>query len=79
MFWVDVDTGGTMTDTLICGGDKPLLVKVESTPHDVTESFIKSLEMASEMLEFEDLSSFLERVSFIRWTSTLTSNVLAEL
>ena len=78
MFWVDVDTGGTMTDTLICGGDKPLLVKVESTPHDVTESFIKSLEMASEMLEFEDLSSFLERVSFIRWTSTLTSNVLAE-
>ncbi len=78
MFWVDIDTGGTMTDTLVCGGEKPLLIKVESTPHDITGSFVKSLEMASDLLDFKTLSDFLEHVDFIRWSSTITSNVLAE-
>ena len=36
MYCVDIDTGGTMTDTLVSGGESPLLIKVESTPHDIT-------------------------------------------
>jgi len=78
MYCVDVDTGGTMTDTLISGGAEPLLIKVESTPHDVTVSFMQSLTRAAEALGHRDLEAFLDEVRLIRWSSTLTSNVLAE-
>ena len=78
MYSVDIDTGGTMTDTLVTGGGTPVLIKVESTPHDVTVSFLQSLEAAAKVLEFADLTSFLDHVQLIRWCSTLTSNVLAQ-
>jgi len=78
MYCVDVDTGGTMTDTLVSGGPEPLLIKVESTPHDVTVSFLQSLERAAALLGFSDLGRFLDEVRLVRWTSTITSNVLAE-
>ncbi|MBK8960526.1 MAG: hydantoinase/oxoprolinase family protein [Proteobacteria bacterium] len=78
MLCIDVDTGGTMTDTLVSGGAAPLLIKVESTPHDVTVSFMQSLEAAAAAAGFRDLGSFLDEVRLIRWTSTLTSNVLAQ-
>jgi N-methylhydantoinase A/oxoprolinase/acetone carboxylase beta subunit len=78
MYCVDVDTGGTMTDTLVSGDAAPLLIKVESTPHDVTVSFMESLETAASRLGFPGLTEFLDEVRLIRWTSTLTSNVLAE-
>ena len=78
MLCIDVDTGGTMTDTLVSGGAAPLLIKVESTPHDVTVSFMQSLEAAAAAAGFRDLTSFLDEVRLIRWTSTLTSNVLAQ-
>ncbi|MEQ8661945.1 MAG: hydantoinase/oxoprolinase family protein, partial [Gammaproteobacteria bacterium] len=78
MYCVDVDTGGTMTDTLVSGGAAPLLIKVESTPHDVTVSFLASLERAAALLGHASLVSFLDEVRLVRWTSTITSNVLAE-
>ncbi|MEQ8233740.1 MAG: hydantoinase/oxoprolinase family protein [Gammaproteobacteria bacterium] len=78
MYCVDVDTGGTMTDTLVSGGAEPLLIKVESTPHDVTVSFLASLERAAALLGHANLAAFLDEVRLIRWTSTITSNVLAE-
>lgn len=67
-----------MTDTLVSGGDLPLLIKVESTPHDITLSFRQSLEAAAAQSGFESLQEFLRQVRLIRWSSTLTSNVLAE-
>ena len=77
MYFVDIDTGGTMTDTLVSGGDQPLVIKVESTPHDITVSFMQSLESAA-ALGSKSLQEFLDEVRLIRWSSTLTSNVLAE-
>jgi len=78
LYLVDIDTGGTMTDTLVSGEGEPRLIKVESTPHDITVSFMQSLESAAELLGFTELGAFLEQVRLIRWSSTLTSNVLAE-
>ncbi|MGE3774568.1 MAG: hydantoinase/oxoprolinase family protein, partial [Gammaproteobacteria bacterium] len=78
MFSVDIDTGGTMTDTLVSGGPQPLLIKVESTPHDVTVSFLQSLEAAAAATGHDGLTAFLEHVDLIRWSSTITSNVLAQ-
>ncbi len=78
MYNVDIDTGGTMTDTLVTGGPQPLVIKVESTPHDVTVSFLQSLEAAASAAGIPDLGAFLEQVSLVRWSSTITSNVLAQ-
>ena len=60
MYCVDIDTGGTMTDTLVSGGVEPVLIKVESTPHDVTVSFMQSLERAASALGKADLRQFLD-------------------
>ncbi len=78
MFSVDIDTGGTMTDTMVSGGGEPLLIKMESTPHDMTVSFMQSLEAAASALDFKSLGDFLDEVQLIRWSSTITSNVLAQ-
>ena len=78
MYNVDVDTGGTMTDGLISGNGTVLALKVETTPHDVTIAFLDILDAAREKLSFADLRSFLDEVEVIRWSSTITSNVLAQ-
>jgi acetophenone carboxylase len=83
VFTIDIDTGGTMTDGLVNGstGDGPpqvLSLKVETTPHDVTIAFVDVLESARAELGFADLRSFLSQVEVIRWSSTITSNVLAQ-
>lgn len=83
MFTIDIDTGGTMTDGLVSGSgaDGPprvVSLKVETTPHDVTIAFVDVLEAARAELGFPDLRSFLSEVEVIRWSSTITSNVLAQ-
>ena len=83
MFTIDIDTGGTMTDGLVSGSgaDGPpqvISLKVETTPHDVTIAFLDVLEAARAELGFADLRSFLSQVEVIRWSSTITSNVLAQ-
>ena len=77
MFNVDIDTGGTMTDGLVSGA-QTFSVKVETTPHDLTISFLGVLEAASERLRYGSLREFLDQVDLIRWSSTITSNVLAQ-
>lgn len=78
MFNVDIDTGGTMTDGLVSGNGQVLSLKVETTPHDVTIAFVDILEAARDQLDFADLRSLLAQVEVIRWSSTITSNVLAQ-
>ena len=78
MYNVDVDTGGTMTDGLVSGNREVLALKVETTPHDVTIAFVDVLQAAREALGFADLRSLLAQVEVIRWSSTITSNVLAQ-
>lgn len=78
-YTVDVDTGGTMTDGLIAGEGQLLTVKVDTTPHDLTVSFCEVLREAARRLGFgADLRAFLDEVALIRWSSTITSNVLGE-
>lgn len=78
MYTIDIDTGGTMTDGLVSGDGTVLALKIETTPHDVTVSFLDVLRAAQEALDFDDLRSLLDEVAVIRWSSTITSNVLAE-
>lgn len=78
MYKVDIDTGGTMTDALVSGEGRVASLKVETTPHDLTIAFVDILEAAAEEFGFDSLRSFLDEVEVIRWSSTITSNVLAQ-
>ena len=84
MLNIDIDTGGTMTDGLV-SGDAPasgfrgvFSVKVETTPHDVTLSFLEILEAVRGRIGAASLRDLLDQVALIRWSSTITSNVLAQ-
>ncbi|GAA1279701.1 hydantoinase/oxoprolinase family protein [Pseudonocardia aurantiaca] len=74
----DIDTGGTMTDGLVSGDGMVFSVKVETTPHDVTIAFMNVLEAARERVGAATLRDLLDEVALIRWSSTITSNVLAQ-
>jgi N-methylhydantoinase A/oxoprolinase/acetone carboxylase beta subunit len=79
MYTVDIDTGGTMTDGLVWDGTSLVSIKVDTTPHDLTVSFREVLAEAARSLGFgDDLRAFLDQVALVRWTSTITSNTLAE-
>jgi N-methylhydantoinase A/oxoprolinase/acetone carboxylase beta subunit len=78
MYNVDIDTGGTMTDGLVSGDGSVIALKVETTPHDVTVAFTGILDAARARHGFGDLRSFLGQVEVIRWSSTITSNALAQ-
>ena len=54
-------------------------MKVDTTPHDLTVCLFDCLKQAAEKLGFADAAAFLENVDLIRWSTTITSNVLAEL
>ncbi len=79
MWTADIDVGGTLTDGLFTSGDKVVCVKVDTTPHDLTVCLVDCLNQAAEHSGFSDAVAFLENVDLIRWSTTITSNVLAEL
>jgi acetophenone carboxylase len=79
MWTADIDVGGTLTDGLFTSGDNIVSVKVDTTPHDLTVCLFDCLSQAASKLDFPDSNSFLENVELIRWSTTITSNVLAEL
>mgnify|MGYP006424791297 FL=1 len=77
-FTVDIDTGGTFTDGLFTNGADIKRVKVDSTPHDLTVSWLKCMEGGAEKCGFSNLPDFLEEVDIVRWSNTVASNVIAE-
>jgi len=78
MYTVDIDVGGTLTDGLFSDGHTALAVKVDTTPHDLTICFKECLTEGAHQFGIKNLSTFLDQVHLIRWSTTITSNVLAE-
>ena len=79
MWTVDIDVGGTLTDGLFTSGENVFSVKVDTTPHDLTLCLVDCLTQAATKLGVDDAVRFLDEVDLIRWSTTITSNVLAEL
>ena len=79
MYSIDVDVGGTLTDGIFNDGKRMVCAKVDSTPHDLTVCLFDCLTQGATQLGFSGLASFLEQVELLRWSTTITSNVLAEL
>jgi len=79
MYSVDIDVGGTLTDGLFSDGTRTASAKVDTTAHDLTLCLFDCLTQGATQLGFADLEIFLEQVDLLRWSTTITSNVLAEL
>jgi N-methylhydantoinase A len=75
---VDIDVGGTLTDGIFTKDSDLFCVKVDTTPHDLTVCLFDCLTQGAIQLGFADVDAFLECVDLIRWSTTITSNVLAE-
>lgn len=78
MYSIDIDVGGTLTDGIFSDGSRLVCAKVDSTAHDLTVCLFDCLTSGATQLGFSDLASFLEQVELLRWSTTITSNVLAE-
>src|ERR1700747_2296666 len=79
MWIVDIDVGGTLTDGIFTSGEQVFSAKVDTTPHDLTVCLFDCLAQGAAKLGFADPPAYLEHVNLIRWSTTITSNVLAEL
>ncbi len=79
MWIVDIDVGGTLTDGIFTSGEQVFSAKVDTTPHDLTVCLFDCLAQGAAKLGFADTPAFLEHIDLIRWSTTITSNVLAEL
>jgi N-methylhydantoinase A/oxoprolinase/acetone carboxylase beta subunit len=75
---IDIDVGGTLTDGIFIKDGGISCVKVDTTPHDLTVCLFDCLTQGATQLGFDDVDAFLECVDLIRWSTTITSNVLAE-
>ncbi len=78
MYTVDIDVGGTLTDGLFSDGKTAVPIKVDTTPHDLTVCFRDCLTEGASRFGFDDLTAFLNQVDLIRWSTTITSNALAQ-
>jgi N-methylhydantoinase A/oxoprolinase/acetone carboxylase beta subunit len=78
MYTVDIDVGGTLTDGLFSDGKTAIPAKVDTTPHDLTVCFRDCLTEGAGRFGFDDLTAFLNQVDLIRWSTTITSNALAQ-
>jgi acetophenone carboxylase len=79
MWTVDIDVGGTLTDGIFTNGEQVFSSKVDTTPHDLTVCLFDCLAQGAVKVGFADTPEFLEHIELIRWSTTITSNVLAEL
>jgi N-methylhydantoinase A len=77
-YTVDIDTGGTFTDGLFTNGKEIRRAKVDTTPHDLTVSWIKCIQEGAQKFGFKDLRDFLEEVDIVRWSNTTATNIIAE-
>jgi len=74
----DIDIGGTLTDGIFTDGARLACVKVDTTPHDLTVCLFECLTQGASQLGYPDVDALLENLELIRWSTTITSNVLAE-
>lgn len=74
---IDIDTGGTFTDGFFVFGDRVTSVKVPTTPHDLTVSFLSCIKAGAERLgiSVEDL---LYETEVIRFSNTIGTNTIIQ-
>ena len=77
-YTVDIDTGGTFTDGFFSYGDQFEVVKVDTTPHDLTVCFNNCIREGAKRFGFESVNDFLKRTKTIRLSTTVGTNSLIQ-
>ena len=76
-YTIDIDTGGSFTDGFITAGDRIEMVKVDTTPHDLTVCFLDCIEEGANRLGF-NVEELLSKTSIIRYSTTIGTNCLLQ-
>lgn len=78
-YLISIDNGGTLTDVCATDGVTTIHAKTITTPHDLTECFIKSLEALSQKISGEvDVAELLASVDHIRYSTTQGTNAIVQ-
>ncbi|MDR4887340.1 hydantoinase/oxoprolinase family protein [Fredinandcohnia sp. QZ13] len=77
-YTVDIDTGGTFTDGFFSYGDRFEVVKVETTPHDLTVCFNNCITEGAKRFGHENVSDFLKDTKTIRLSTTVGTNSIIQ-
>lgn len=76
---VSIDNGGTLTDVCATDGVSTIHAKTITTPHDLTECFVKCLEALSEKINGEvDLPKLVGAIDYIRYSTTQGTNAIVQ-
>lgn len=75
-FSLDIDTGGTFTDGFARGEGRIELVKVPTTPHDLTLCFMECIQEAAKKLGYESAAQLLPQTDTVRLSTTIGTNAL---
>jgi len=76
-YTIDIDTGGTFTDGFFVRGEQVEMVKVPTTPHDLTVCFMECIKSGAGRFEVpvEDL---LYETDIIRFSNTIGTNTIIQ-
>ncbi|MCJ7830725.1 MAG: hydantoinase/oxoprolinase family protein, partial [Desulfobacterales bacterium] len=77
-FTIDIDIGGTYTDGFFSDGRSAIMVKVDTTPHDLTLGFHRCLEQGASRLGLDSLPEMLKRTDVLRFSTTVCDNLLIQ-
>ncbi len=76
---VSIDNGGTLTDVCATDGKTTVHTKTLTTPHDLTECFVKGLDALSEKLYGEsDVPRLVASIDYIRYSTTQGTNAIVQ-
>ncbi|MHB8764028.1 MAG: hydantoinase/oxoprolinase family protein [Deferrisomatales bacterium] len=76
-YTIDIDTGGTFTDGFFTCGDRAEIVKVPTTPHDLTVCFLECIVAGAQRFGVapEDL---LHETEIVRFSNTIGTNTIIQ-
>jgi N-methylhydantoinase A/acetophenone carboxylase len=72
-YTIDIDTGGSFTDGFITAGDRIELVKVDTTPHDLTVCLLNCIELGASRFGIS-VEELLSRTVVLRHATTIGTN-----
>lgn len=75
---INIDTGGTFTDGFFTHGEVQASVKVDTTPHDLTECLARCVDEGAGALGFPDTQALLRETDVFRFSSTIGTNTLIQ-
>ncbi|MGB1882942.1 MAG: hydantoinase/oxoprolinase family protein [Gammaproteobacteria bacterium] len=76
---INIDNGGTLTDFCAYDGDRLLLTKTLTTPHDLSSCFFDGLNQLAELAYGEgDVVRLLQETDYVRYSTTQGTNALVQ-